>query len=148
LITGSDIARDAIYNAKENLSRLPSHEAVELSLKSFQDTSGFEQGIIITNPPHGIRLGNKDHVEALYKEMGNFLKKKCNGTSAFIYIGDPAMKKCIGLKPSCRIPLVNGAVEGELLRIDSYKIEFRKPRKERADSREEEGFQAKGPGEE
>jgi len=56
----------------------------------------------------------------LYKEFGDFLKTKCNGTSSFIYVGDPELRKYIGLKTTRRIPLVNGKLEGVLLQIDSY----------------------------
>ncbi|HQF43612.1 MAG TPA: hypothetical protein PK073_11945, partial [Ignavibacteriaceae bacterium] len=44
----------------------------------------------------------------------------CNGTSAFIYVGDPELRKFIGLKTTKRTPLVNGKLEGVLLQIDSY----------------------------
>ena len=55
------------------------------------------------------------------KELGDFLKQNCSGTSAFIYTGDPALRKSIGLKTSQRVHLVNGKLEGVLFRIDSFK---------------------------
>ena len=59
-------------------------------------------------------------LENLYKELGDFLKTKCKGTSAFIYTGEPELRKYIGLKTSGRIPLDNGKLKGVLLQIDSY----------------------------
>jgi putative N6-adenine-specific DNA methylase len=59
-------------------------------------------------------------VQELYKELGDFIKQKCNGTSAFIYTGEPTLRKYIGLKTTKRIPLANGKLEGVLLQIDSY----------------------------
>ncbi len=120
LISGSDKAPDAIELSKENLSRLPFHESVELKCTSFQRSGKFENGTIITNPPYGIRLGKSEETKKLYKEFGDYLKSNCNGTSAFIYTGDPALRKSIGLRTSQRIPLVNGKLNGVLLRIDSY----------------------------
>jgi putative N6-adenine-specific DNA methylase len=76
---------------------------------------------LITNPPYGMRLGESDDVQALYKELGDFLKTKCPGTSAFIYTGNPELRKFIGLKTTKRLPLDNGKLEGVLLQIDSYK---------------------------
>ena len=121
IISGSDKSSKAIEVAKENLSRLPHFENVKLTCRSFQDADNFEDGVIITNPPYGIRIGEKTEAQNLFKEFGDFIKQKCNGTSAFIYTGDPSLRKSIGLKTSRRIPLVNGQLEGVLMQIDSFK---------------------------
>lgn len=120
LIFGSDKSQKVIEVAKENLSRLPYSDTIDLKCHPFQHIKQFENGTLITNPPYGIRLGNIDEVKALYKELGDFLKTSCKGTSAFIYTGDPSLRKSIGLRTSRRIPLVNGKLEGVLLQIDSY----------------------------
>lgn len=120
LIKGSDKSQKILEVAKQNLARLPFYESVELSCNPFQQIKSFENGILITNPPYGIRLGTTTEVQNLYKELGDFIKQKCNGTSAFIYTGEPSLRKYIGLKTSRRIHLVNGKLEGVLLQIDSY----------------------------
>jgi putative N6-adenine-specific DNA methylase len=106
--------------AKDNLSRLPYSDSVKLSCYPFQHIKEFLNGTLVVNPPYGIRLGEIEEVRKLYTELGDFLKTKCNGTSAFIYTGDPGLRKSIGLKTSKRIPLVNGKLEGALFQIDSY----------------------------
>ena len=120
IISGSDKSQRVINIAQDNLSRLPYSDSVDLSCKPFQHVKQFENGTLIVNPPYGIRLGEIEDVQDLYRELGDFIKTKCNGTSAFIYTGDPSLRKCIGLKTSRRIPLVNGKLEGVLLQIDSY----------------------------
>lgn len=120
VVNGSDRSAEAIKVARENLSRLPFSDAIDLSCKSFQQIDKFENGTLITNPPYGIRLGKIAEVEVLYKELGDFIKQKCTGTSAFIYTGEPGLRKHIGLKTTKRIPLANGKLEGVLLQIDSY----------------------------
>jgi putative N6-adenine-specific DNA methylase len=120
IIYGSDRSAEAIKVAQANLSRLPFYKSVDLSCKSFQQIAQFENGILITNPPYGIRLGKMTEVQELYKELGDFIKQKCTGTSAFIYTGEPTLRKHIGLKTTKRIPLANGKLEGVLLQIDSY----------------------------
>ena len=121
IISGSDISREAIKVAKKNLAHLTYSESVDLSVKPFQQIEEFENGTLITNPPYGMRLGESDDVQAIYKELGDFLKTKCPGTSAFIYTGNPELRKFIGLKTTKRLPLDNGKLEGVLLQIDSYK---------------------------
>ncbi len=120
LLRGSDKSQQAIEVAKDNLSHLPYSDSVDLSVKTFQQVTGFENGTLITNPPFGIRLGKIEEVQSLYKELGDFLKTNCTGTSAFIYTGNPELRKHIGLKTTRRIPLDNGKLEGVLLQIDSY----------------------------
>jgi putative N6-adenine-specific DNA methylase len=120
IIRGSDKSREAIDLAKDNLSRLPYSESVDLSSRAFQDVKGFENGTIIVNPPYGVRLGKMDEVKTLYKELGDYLKTNCKGTTAFIYTGEKELRKHIGLKTSRRIHLDNGTLEGVLLQIDSY----------------------------
>ncbi|MDR3609637.1 MAG: class I SAM-dependent RNA methyltransferase [Ignavibacteriaceae bacterium] len=120
IIFGSDRSAEAIKVAKANLSRLPYHDSVDLTCKSFQQTDQFENGTLITNPPYGIRLGKIEDVQELYKELGDFIKQKCKGSSAYIYTGETSLRKYIGLKTTRRIPLANGKLEGVLLQIDSY----------------------------
>lgn len=121
IISGSDKSHEAIKVTKKNLAHLPYSDSVELSTKPFQQMNNFENGTLITNPPYGMRLGESSEVQALYKELGDFLKTKCPGTSAFIYTGNPELRKFIGLKTSKRLPMENGKLEGVLLQIDSYK---------------------------
>ncbi|MBI5728007.1 MAG: class I SAM-dependent RNA methyltransferase [Ignavibacteriales bacterium] len=120
LIYGSDKSQRTIEVAIDNLSRLPGSRNVHLSTKPFSHQHSFENGTLITNPPYGIRLGEIEEVEDLYTELGDFLKNKCKGTTAFIYTGDPALRKKIGLRTSMRVPLVNGKLEGVLVKIESY----------------------------
>jgi putative N6-adenine-specific DNA methylase len=120
IIQGSDKSQRILEVAKDNLSRLPYSDSVKLSCHPFQHVKEFLEGTLVVNPPYGIRLGEIEEVRTLYKELGDFLKTKCTGTSAFIYTGDPSLRKSIGLKTSKRVPLVNGKLEGVLFQIDSY----------------------------
>jgi len=120
LIKGSDKSQRILEVAKDNLSRLPYSNNIELAGHPFEHVKEFKDGTLITNPPYGIRLGNPEDVQVLYKELGDFIKQRCTGTNAFIYTGEPSLRKHIGLKTSRRIHLVNGKLEGVLLMFDSY----------------------------
>jgi len=120
LLRGSDISRKAIEVARKNLSHLPHFEAVHLSLGAFQEVKEFENGTLLANPPYGIRLGEFEDAQKIYTALGDFLKQKCTGTTAYIYMGDPQLRKSIGLRTSRRVPLVNGKLEGVLVQINSY----------------------------
>ena len=71
-------------------------------------------GVLLMNPPYGVRLGKADELETFYPRLGDWLKQKFVGWRAYILTADPRLAKAIGLSPSRRIPLYNGALECRL----------------------------------
>ncbi|MGM0444607.1 MAG: THUMP domain-containing class I SAM-dependent RNA methyltransferase [Fibrobacterota bacterium] len=124
LIRGTDISSDALEAAKTNLRQLPYAETITLKQHPFASGRAFTNGTIITNPPYGIRMGDRRSTISLYRSFGDFLKQKCTDTTAWIYIGDPTLAKSFRLKPASRTPLVNGQLQGTLLEIKSFKVPF------------------------
>ncbi len=121
LIRGSDADPAAVRAATANLAVLPGGaKAVRLARQRFQELPGFADGIIVCNPPYGIRLERGRDLNALLRDLGDFLKKRCTGTTAFLYLGDRELAKAVGLKPSARHPLVNGGLDGVLLQYHLY----------------------------
>ncbi|NNE71667.1 MAG: class I SAM-dependent RNA methyltransferase [Rhodothermales bacterium] len=121
LIRGSDVDAAAIEAAEMNLARLPSGESVELSRRDFRSIASVDEGIILTNPPYGLRLGDADSAGALMRDLGDWLKQSCTGRSAYVYAGKPEMLKSVGLRTTWKKALVNGALEGRLARYDLFK---------------------------
>lgn len=120
LISGSDISIIAIKMAHDNLSRVPSGNKISLAQMDFREIPGLENSVIVSNLPYGVRQGKKEELEILYKNFGDFLKRKCKGATAFILCGNPDLIGSIGLKPSRRIPLFNGPIECRLLKFELY----------------------------
>jgi putative N6-adenine-specific DNA methylase len=75
-------------------------------------------GLVISNPPYGVRLGSDAALTALYPRLGDALKQRFTGWTACLFSGDPRLPKLIGLKPSRRTPLYNGAIECRLYRFE------------------------------
>ncbi|HET8720615.1 MAG TPA: THUMP domain-containing protein [Nitrospira sp.] len=71
-------------------------------------------GLLLMNPPYGVRLGKADELETFYPRLGDWLKQTFAGWRAYILTADPRLAKAIGLSPSRRIPLYNGALECRL----------------------------------
>jgi putative N6-adenine-specific DNA methylase len=135
ILKGSDMSEKAIRVTRKNLESFPKvkPENVELFVSAFQDAGAYENGTMVVNPPYGVRLSTPEEACETYKELGDYIKKNCNGSSAYVYAGEMSLRKCIGLKPSKRWPMVNGKLEGQLMRIDSYRVDFRQkdgPKKE------------------
>jgi putative N6-adenine-specific DNA methylase len=120
LISGSDISPQAISAAKENVRNLPYGESIHLDITDFRKIPHLEDTVIVSNPPYGIRLGEKKEVVKLYKDLGDFLKQHCQGSTAYLYFGNREMIKQIGLKTSWKKPLKNGGLDGRLVKYDVY----------------------------
>jgi putative N6-adenine-specific DNA methylase len=70
-------------------------------------------GILVSNPPYGVRLAQPEPA-AFYRALGNALKQRFTGWTAWLLSADPELPRRIGLKASRRIPLYNGPLECRL----------------------------------
>ena len=75
-------------------------------------------GLLVANPPYGVRLDDDATLAAFYPKLGDALKQRFAGWTACLLTGDPRLPKLIGLKPSKRTPLYNGAIECRLFRFE------------------------------
>ena len=73
-----------------------------------------EQGVMVINPPYGVRLSQSEELESLYPKLGDWLKRRFAGWRVYVLTGDARLPKLIGLAPSKRIPLFNGDLECRL----------------------------------
>lgn len=114
-IFGSDLYGSSLGHAALNLREAGLDEAVTLkqvNLLELSSPSG--RGVIVTNPPYGVRLGEKEQLAEFYPQLGDVLKKKFDGWTAFIFSGDPEIAKLIRLQVSRKTVLYNGALECRL----------------------------------
>ena len=75
-------------------------------------------GVLIANPPYGIRLHDEHALAAFYPRLGDALKQRFAGWTAFFLTGDSRLAKLVGLKPSRRTPLWNGNIECRFYRFE------------------------------
>jgi putative N6-adenine-specific DNA methylase len=73
-----------------------------------------ESGVLLTNPPYGVRLEELDRLTELYPQIGNTLKQNFANWSCYFFTADLRMPKLVRLKPSRKIPIYNGALECRL----------------------------------
>ena len=119
-IYGSDLYGDALKTSSRNLEEAGLSECVELKQANILEISApTEHGILVANLPYGERMGELDELAELYPKLGDALKKKFGGWTAYLFTADKAILKLMRLSPSKRTPLFNGAIECRLL---EYKI--------------------------
>ena len=117
---GSDLYGDALKAASLNLEEAGLAECVQLKQANVLEISApAEHGMLVANLPYGERMGELDELAELYPKLGDALKKKFGGWTAYLFTADKAILKLMRLSPSKRTPLFNGAIECRLL---EYKI--------------------------
>jgi putative N6-adenine-specific DNA methylase len=114
-IFGSDLYGRSLGHAVLNLREAGLEEAVKLKQVNLLELSPpAASGMIVTNPPYGVRLGEKEQLAAFYPQLGDALKQRFDGWTAHIFSGDPDLPKLIRLHASRKPVLYNGALECRL----------------------------------
>lgn len=76
-------------------------------------------GTLITNPPYDERL-KMDDIAAFYKSIGDNLKQRWAGWDAWLISSNRDALKHVGLRPSRKITLFNGALECSFQKFELY----------------------------
>lgn len=120
-ILGYDISRPALRIASENAKlagleryvRFIRGDALKLSPRG-------RQGVIVCNLPYGQRTGETEALKSLYSGLGNVLKQRCAGYTAYLFTGNLKLAKWIGLRTAKRFTLYNGPIECRLLKYELF----------------------------
>jgi putative N6-adenine-specific DNA methylase len=114
-IFGSDLYGDALKAARVNFEAALLAPTVTLKQANVLEISApAPAGILVTNPPYGVRLGEDEELAAFYPKLGDVLKRKFSGWNCYILTADMRLPKLIRLTASKRTPLFNGALECRL----------------------------------
>ena len=121
-ISGSDNDRHMIRAAVANAQAAEVDTFLRFEVKDAQDTRpNGEGGILISNPPYGVRLAEVQALQALYPQLGAWLKQHYAGWLAGMFTGDRDMPKFMRLSPKRKIPLYNGNLDCRLFLMDMVK---------------------------
>ena len=114
-IFGSDLHGRSVEHARMNLVEAGLEKAVTLKQVNLLELSApAGKGLMVTNPPYGVRIGEKEKLAEFYPALGDALKRHFAGWTAYILSGDPDLAKLIRLQASKRTVLFNGALECRL----------------------------------
>ena len=128
-IYGSDIAGREVARCKENLqaAKLPWVVRVE-GADVLEREPPADRGVMVTNPPYGERIGEKQELAVFYPKLGDLLKQRYSGWRCLFITADTDFPKLIKLKASRRTPLYNGALECRLYEYRMVEGSLRAPR--------------------
>ena len=121
-IAGSDNDRQMIRIARQNAEAAEVADWVVLETADAQNVRpNVEGGIMVSNPPYGVRLADVQMLHGLYPQLGSWLKQHYAGWQIGMFTGDRDMPKLMRLQPKRKIPLFNGKLDCRLFVLDMVK---------------------------
>ncbi len=119
-IRGGDISPQAVEAAKENIASAGLQREISIERIAFQQQPPTEEPLLIVcNPPYGERI-KLEEMESFYSMIGERLKHNYGGSKAWILGYKQEHFYKIGLKPSAKFKLMNGALECELREYELF----------------------------
>ncbi len=120
-IVATDISQEAVQTARQNAAAAGVEHFIEFGVGDYSETMiPRGGGIVMINPEYGGRMGTPEELTAIYKGIGDFFKKKCQGYKGYIFTGNLDLAKKVGLRATRRIPFFNSNIECRLLEYDLY----------------------------
>jgi putative N6-adenine-specific DNA methylase len=119
-ILGSDSEGSVLAQAKANAEAAglaPWLNFQQLELRDLQPPAG-PPGVVVCNPPYGVRLGADSNLEALYAELGELLKQRCPGWTLWLLSGNQELTGALRMKASRRVPISNGGIDCRWLKYE------------------------------
>ena len=126
-IQGYDLDTSALDAARGNLSFAGLEGNIHFQQRDMRDISSAKKyGFIITNPPYGERLEEKEAMPQLYREMGKAFQR-LDEWSYYIITGFEDAPKYFGRKPDKNRKIYNG-----MMKTYFYSYQGAKPPRQRA----------------
>ena len=119
-ISGFDKSPSAVKKAIENIKNANLEEFIKIKHEDFFKTQkGIDNELMIVfNPPYGERLDLD--FKSFYNNIGNTLKHKYSGSTAWFITSNLEALKHVGLRPSKKIKLFNAKLESRFVKYDIY----------------------------
>lgn len=113
VISGSDIDPVALELCQKHVRQAGFEGKIDPRLHDLRQVQlDLPQGVFISNPPYGQRLGDKAGCQALYKDLGALLRRH-PGWRMGVIASDPAFERFFGRRATHKRRLYNGRLECE-----------------------------------
>jgi len=117
-IYGSDMDLRAVRVARHNLKVAGLEEVAKVMQSDFVKLEPpTSEGVLVTNPPYGQRIGEDEDLKEVYPVWAKHMKESFGGWDTYFLTADLEMPKDMRLKPTKKTPLFNGALECRLFEI-------------------------------
>lgn len=123
-ILGCDIDKRSILRARDNAANLGLEDEIAFFMKDMRDVDlNDEYGVVITNPPYGERIGEKEEITQLYIDLGKKFRE-FQTWSVYVITSDEDFEKKYGKKADRKRKLYNGRIK-----VDYYQYYGPRPPK-------------------
>ena len=131
----------AVAKARGNIKRAGMTHTIDIEMRDIKDfVQPAMPATIITNPPYGERLSS-DNLLELYATIGERLKHAFVGGKAWILSYHEDCFDQIGLKPTVKLPVLNGDLECSFRQYEIFEgkyVKFRQQGEELSKNKEEQ----------
>lgn len=128
-IYGSDLSAADVSRARANIEAAGLTGTIILTRADVLDvTAPAPAGVLIANPPYGVRLGEASELATFYPALGNAFKARFTGWRCYVFSADTQLPGLIRLKASKRTQLFNGPLECRLYEYRMIEGSLRRPR--------------------
>lgn len=111
-----------IAPARHNIERAGLQNHINIyqgDLQTFAPRPDHHQaGLVVVNPPYGVRLGEVHELQFLYQHLGERLRQVCLGWQAAVFTGNVELCKKMGLRSHKQYAFKNGAIDCKLVLLD------------------------------
>lgn len=110
---------EVLEQARANVEAAGMADRIELRLgdaRELEPPPG--PGLLVCNPPYGVRLGEGADLVQLYEHLAAMLKQRCGGWTLWLLSGNPELTGALRMKASRRIPVSNGGIDCRWLRYE------------------------------
>lgn len=115
-IQASDRDEGAMAAAGRNAARAGVAGDIELTtraISAIRPPSG--PGWLVTNPPYGVRVGERDRLRNLYAQLGQVARTRCPDWTVALLSADPLLARQTGLALASRLRTTNGGIPVDIL---------------------------------
>lgn len=120
-VIATDIDPLAVEAARKNAARAGVDRLLEFDVCDFAETEVPDSGgVVVLNPGYGARMGKIEDLEGTYRRIGDFFKQRCQGHTGYVFTGNLALAKKVGLRTKRRLTFFSGDIECRLLEYDLY----------------------------
>jgi len=110
---GYDNDERMIKTARDNARRAGVEELIQFEVGDaalVKRPAGFDNGVVVSNPPYGERLGTEPGLIALYTAFGAQLKAEFGGCNTSIFSSSDELLSCLRMRADKQFKLNNGAL--------------------------------------